>query len=636
MRVPQATRGRAEKGLREGWHQLLLCSPSRRFPRREVRVLRQVSPASVDSHPVDTQSSAKSGKWGRTVLAGILLPALAGAWLLSGCTSAHYRRSADKEVYGIIDQYEQRIFGHTNTFTINTPYSDRKPEAIPPAELIEDRLQSGQRALTIAQALDLAVRNSREYQSAKETLYLTTLSLTGARYAFSPQFFADSTGTLGRDVNGDAFGNVNSQTGVSQLLKTGGQLSASLANDILYYFTGDSRRSLVSLITLNLSQPILRGFGRNNPRVEALTQAQRDVVYAVRNYSFFQNQFALQIVNDYFVLLAQKDTIRNRYTNYLGRVQSTRRLEARAADREQLSDVDQARQAELTAKNNYVNAVAAYRNSLDQFKIKLGLPIGEKLALDDSELDEMEQNGLVRASLDPDAAYRVATAKQLQILNSIDEFEDAKRKVRVAANQLLAEVNLVGKAALESDRPTDYYHFDPDKLRASAGLQVNLPIDRLPERNLYRRELVNFEAQIRTLTLTLDNLKESIEKGLRTLEQRRQNYEIQKNALQLANRRVQSTTLLLEAGRAEVRDLVDAQDSQISSENAVIAAMVDYQQTRLQLMLDIGALDTEKPKFWLKDQLASYLPPQATAPGSAVPAPSGEQPVFPPEQYFNQ
>jgi hypothetical protein len=93
---------------------------------------------------------------------------------------------------------------------------------------------------------------------------------------------------------------------------------------------------------------------------------------------------------------------------------------------------------------------------------------------------------------------------------------------------------------------------------------------------------------------------------------------------------------LLEAGRAEVRDLVDAQDSQISAENAVVAALVDYQQTRLQLMLDIGALDAEAPKFWLKDQLAAYLPGRAPGPGSTPAAPSGEQPVFPPEQYFSQ
>jgi outer membrane protein TolC len=393
---------------------------------------------------------------------------------------------------------------------------------------------------------------------------------------------------------------------------------------------------LVSILSVNLTQPLLRGFGRNNPAVENLTQAQRNMVYAVRNYSFFQDQFALEILTDHLNLLAQKDIMRNRYTNYLGRVQSTKRLEARAADRERLADVDQARQAELTAKDNYVNAVASYRNSLDQFKIKLGLPLGEKLALDDQELDELEQTGLVPAPMDPVAAYRVATEKQLEILNAIDKFEDSKRKVRVAANQLQADLKIVADADLSSQPPTDYSHFDPDKVRANVGLQLNLPIDRLPERNSYRASLVTFESELRAFTLTLDTLKDSIDRGQRTLEQRRQNYDIQKNALELANRRVDSTTLLLEAGRAEVRDLVDAQDAQISAQNAVTAALVDYQLTRLQLMLDIGALDTDVPKFWLKDHLLAFLPSRPAASDNPPQPKSGEEAVIPPEQYFRE
>ncbi len=569
-------------------------------------------------------------------MARSLLPVLTGALLLSGCSAGHYRRSADKETYGIIQQYEAKIFGHTNAFTIDTLYSARKPETIPPAELIEDRLQTGRRTLTISQSLDLAVGRSRRYQTAKESLYLEALNLTGTRYAFGPQFFANSAATLTRDSTGDRFGEVNSQVGVSQLMKSGGTLSASLANDILRYYTGDPRRSLVSTLSVNLTQPLLRGFGRNNPAVEKLTQDQRNVVYAVRNYSFFQDQFALEILVDHFNLLAQKDIMRNRYTNYLGRVQSTQRLEARASDRERLADVDQARQAELTAKDNYVNAIASYRNSLDQFKIKLGLPLGEKLALDDRELDELEQNGLVPAPLDPVAAYRVATEKQLVILNAVDKFEDAKRKIRVAANQLQAELNIVGGADLSSGDQNDYSRFNPDKVRADVGLELNLPIDRLLQRNSYRASLVAFEAELRAFTLTLDTLKESIDQGLRTIEQSRQNYEIQKNALELANRRVVSTTMLLEAGRAEVRDLVDAQDAQIAAQNAVTSALVGYQQTRLQLMLDIGALDTEVPKFWLKDHLAAFLPGKAPASGHPASPESKDQAVLPPDQYFSE
>ena len=102
--------------------------------------------------------------------------------------------------------------------------------------------------------------------------------------------------------------------------------------------------------------------------------------------------------------------------------------------------------------------------------------------------------------------------------------------------------------------------------------------------------------------------------------------------MQLADRRVTSTTLLLEAGRAEVRDLVDAQDAQIAAQNSVTVALVDYQQTRLQLLLDIGALDTAPPKFWLQDQLSTFLAGTTTQPSSSQP---DEQPVLPPDQYFN-
>jgi outer membrane protein TolC len=157
-------------------------------------------------------------------------------------------------------------------------------------------------------------------------------------------------------------------------------------------------------------------------------------------------------------------------------------------------------------------------------------------------------------------------------------------------------------------------------------------VDRLPERNDYRATLIAFEVQLRNLTLTLDNLKDSIQRGLRTLAQRRQNFEIQQNALELANRRVVSTTLLLEAGRAEVRDLVDAQDAQIVAQNAVTLALVDYQQTRLQLMLDIGALKTDKPEFWLRDHLQARLTGKERLP---LQRNAASEDVLSPEVYFN-
>ena len=601
----------------------------------------------------------------REVAASILACAvplmMTAALLLSGCTASQYRRSADNEVYRIVQRVEAQVFGRTNAFNIDTSYSSRRPGDILPTELIDDRLHTNRRILKLEDALELAFNNSRRYQTEKERLYLTALTLTGSRYEFSPQFFANSAASLDRGfvtgqktedvvivsptfppviigtnvvtretVDSEVSGRVNSAIGVSQLLKSGGSLSATLANDILRYYTGDPRRSIISTISVNLVQPLLRGFGRNNPAVENLTQSQRDVVYAVRDHAFFQKEFALEIVNDYFALLAQKDNIRNRYANYLSRVQATKRLEARE-DREQQSAVDQTLQAELTAKNNYVNAVANYFTGVDQFKIKLGLSLGEQVFLDDETLKEVQNAGLVPASLKPEEAYRLAVQRQLQILNAIDVFEDRKRKIRLAADRLKPGLDFFADASLRSEEPTDYTEFDPEKVRAGVGIELDLPIDRLVERNVYRATLVSFESQLRELTLTLDTLRDNIERGLRNVDQRRQNYLIQQNALQLANRRVESSTLLLQAGRGEARDLIESQDAQIAAQNAVTAALVAYQESRLQLMLDIGALNTSQPQFWLKDHLAGFLPGAV----AAVAQPEAEKPVVPPDELFN-
>jgi len=560
-----------------------------------------------------------------------LIGLLAAVVFWSGCSTSHYRKAADKEVYGIIRQVESKIFGRTNEFSIDTPYSGREPGDIQPPELIEDRLKKGHRVISIEDALTLAAQ-SRRYQTQKETLYLSALSLTGSRYQFSPHFLAALGGDVSRSTSGEVQAGGNLRLGVSQLLKTGGRLGVNLANDILRYYTGSPRNSAISVISVNLAQPLLRGFGKNSSAVESLTQAERNVVYAVRNYSYFQDQFAVEIVTDYFALLAQKDIIRNRYTNYLSRVQSTQRLEARAKDREALNDVDQARQAELTARNNYINSLASFSTALDNFKLKLGLPLGETISLDDRELAKLQQAGLIPVPLDQEAAYRVAVEKQLPLLNSIDRFEDVKRKVRIAADGLRAQLNLVGDASLNSEPPTDYTKFDINQVRAGAGLDLDLPLDRLNERNTYRAALVSFESELRNLTLALDTLRSDIASGMRTLAQRRQNYEIQKNALALADRRVESVTLLLQAGRSEVRDLVDAQDAQISAQNAVVAALVDYQNARLQLMLDIGALRSDQPEFWLKDHLAGFLPPHEAGRETSA---GSDQPLIDPDAFFN-
>lgn len=540
--------------------------------------------------------------------------------LLAGCSASHYRKSADKEVYGLIQQYDRAVLGRTNDFSIATRYSDRLPDEILPAELIEERAATNRRVLNVQEALRLAVANSREYQAQREQLYLTALSLTGSKYNFRPQFSADSTASV-QGTGGEAqTARVNSRVSVSQLLKTGGRLSLALGNDLLRYLTvrfapnpsggppiALGNDSAINTLTVNLTQPLLRGFGKNDPTVEALTQAERNLVYAIRSFSLYQSQFAADVVQEYFNLLAQKTTVRNNYTNYLRRVETTQYLDARSVDRVRKSEVDDARNAELNARIAYVNSLASYLSALDNFKLRLGIPIGDVVTLDDRDLRELETVGLLRSELDRDAAFRMAVEKHMEILNAIDRFEDAKRKVRIAADQLRPGLSFASNASISSEEPYDYANFDFDKLRWSTGLTLDLPVSRLRERNTYRSTLISFEAQLRNLISTLDNFRNRIDRGLRTLEQERLNYLSRLEALRVAERRAEMNQLLLEAGRVQIRDVREAQDALIQAQNNLTTALVNYLGSRFDLLLDVGILLADEDRFWLKDPLAERL-----------------------------
>ena len=125
---------------------------------------------------------------------------------MPACSTSHYRRSADKEVYRIIGEKEGRALGHTNQFSIDTKYSKRNPDDIKQGEILEDRLRGEKLKPTLSETLSLAVENSRSFQLQKENLYLSALTLTRDRYDFQPHFFANVAGSLFRDPNGDRGG----------------------------------------------------------------------------------------------------------------------------------------------------------------------------------------------------------------------------------------------------------------------------------------------------------------------------------------------------------------------------------------------------------------------------------------------
>lgn len=529
---------------------------------------------------------------------GILqIPLLLIPLLLVGCSAGHHHKKADEQVYQILKQAEKHVFGKSKAFTVDTKYSNRNPNDIEASQLLAESQSGGELTLNIDQALSYAASNSREYQSQKEELYLAALSLTGVRNSFGPNFSSTASGRARNQPDGDVRGTANLNQRISQNLTTGGNYSLALANDLLQYFSGDPRKSAGSVISLNILQPLLRGAG-SKIAAERLTQANRNVIYAIRDYHHFQNTFSIDIVINYLRLMQQKESVSNQYKNYISRKKNTEYLRARSVDRASPQEVSDSEQGELQAKNSWINAKSRYQTSLDDFKITLGAPSSKKLNLTDTELDKLVKSGLQPLVVNERQAFNLALKNRLPLINDIDRFDDSKRQVVIAANQLKAQVNFIAAASLAStDGRIDKLNLN--NLSSQVGVELNLPINRINERNDYRRSLIRFQSSVRSLSRTYDSLNNLIIRRVREVQQFKQNYEIQLNAVKLAENRVEGNRLRFQAGTIIFRRLSESQDDLISAQNAVTASLIDYLDARLQLYTDIGILDPNASNYWL-------------------------------------
>jgi len=142
--------------------------------------------------------------------------------------------------------------------------------------------------INLEQALQLALINSREFQTQRETLYLAALPVTTEQFNFLPQFMATQEAIRQWSGEGSIRGpsnqwELNSGVGVTQNFITGASLLLKLANQTVVDVSS-SKGVTVSTPSLvfDISQPLLRGGGMA-VALEPLTQSERNLLYEVRS-----------------------------------------------------------------------------------------------------------------------------------------------------------------------------------------------------------------------------------------------------------------------------------------------------------------------------------------------------------------
>jgi len=612
----------------------------------------------------------------------LLLPIFIAS-LLAGCQSAgQHRQNADRAAYAIIQDAQQTALGKSEPFDIrppaetlrerlllshSLPYSSSaslgtrhltpiphwpKDDYLEEAPVADDAtapwFSDSNYRLTLLDALQVAARNSREYQTRKESVFREALQLDLERDEFRDTFsgllqglFEENRGTdpTQRGVRGSA------DAGWSRRLKSGVDLTSSIAFDLVKLLTLDRPESLGVFADATISIPLLRGAGRHIA-AEPLTQAERNVIYAIYEFERYKGVFAVQIASEYLGVLRQLNQFQNAEENYRGLIASARRAR-RLADSGRLPEIqfDQAVQDELRARDRWIQARQSYLQRQDALKLTLGLPPDARLELEPAEMEKLQTavEEILTGSIGMDQyqnvppadaaielrppgqgvpgpvemeeskALPLALEHRLDLRVAEGQVYDAQRQVTVAADALRAELTLLGSAQAGGGRSISSADQPDAELRPREGLYsalatLDLPLERSRERNAYRESLIALEKAVRDYQQQEDTVKIDVRNALRDLLEYRESLQIQAQAVELARKRVRSTNLFLQAGRAQIRDLLESQEALLSAQNSLNAAIVNYRIADLAFQRDLGLLEVNEKGLWTEYQAPGGTP----------------------------
>ncbi len=513
-----------------------------------------------------------------------------------GCSTAKRLENLESDVDGLLDAAQGELF------------PDKAPEEIrlvgSEPELPEDlarEIEAGEVKVDLRRALELAAHFNRSYATAKETLYSSALSLRSAQHDWdwTPSANVASIFSVNQQPSYTTLQNTG-RLGFSKRLAAGGRLAGSLAVSTIRYFSGDRSLSISSLAALTLTQPLLRGSSTAIAR-EGLTQAERNLIYALRRFVMTREDLQISVARKYYEVLNAEDALEIARASWNGFKTSQERSEAMAdANRVNQFEVDQARQRVLTAETSVVSREEALQTAQDNLKLALAIPLEVKLVVERQDLDRLLNLELPRPPMTLDEAVELALSQRLDFATDQDEVEDAKRGLNVAEDNMRTKLDVTLSAEAASKAKNRLSSIRALSADYSAQVDLDLPFDRMDETIALKRAIIAYQQKLRNLEQSRDELVLQLRLAWQQLQTYEKNITIQKNSVTLAERRVENTQLLFEGGRIEIRELLDSQDDLSSAKTALTSALVNHRICWLTLLYHLGNPEVDAESFWSK------------------------------------
>jgi len=437
-------------------------------------------------------------------------------------------------------------------------------------------------------ALAYAVSHSREFRFAEEEYVLAVLRVLIERHRWGPRFFDEMSATAFGDGD-DGFFDTSMQLvnefRVTQRLPYGGEVSAralARATEDLHQRVGSEGVQSAEII-LSADIPLLRGAGM--VAREDIIQAERNLIYAAREFERFRREFLFDIASDYLNLIVSQQRVNNARMS----VESFQQVEDQQdalyqAGRSTPFDAAEAKNRTFEAVDSLNNAAENYRLALDRFKVRLGMPIDQPLVIETDSLD------LPTPRMGMDEAVYAAMSYRLDVQTRRDQLADSARAVENARNDLLGDLDVFGSFSIPTDDERDRagLRFKPGDSSFQAGITYGLPLDREIERIGLRQAEISLERAYRDYDRFRDDVAINVRGAVRGIDSALFSLQIQEANVGIALQR--KASIDADPARADIRQRTDAISQTALARNQRDSARRDLEVAVLGYLLATGQL----------------------------------------------
>ena len=210
--------------------------------------------------------------------------------------------------------------------------------------------------------------------------------------------------------------------------------------------------------------------------------------------------------------------------------------------------------------------------------------------------------------LDSDTAFEVARENRFDWMNARSELVDTWRDIEIVANKLKGYLNLNVGGSIQNEG-SNPVNFSAKNAEFNASVAFDAPLTRLLERNDYRRALITYDRARRSYYNYVDNVNMQIRQTIRGIFRNQMELELKREAVRVAVVQVHLAQLKLikppgatkanSIGDQSARDLTNALNSLLSSQNSFMNTWLDYQVQRMALLLELGLFQLDENGKWV-------------------------------------